>query len=196
MDPESLREHYKKLPNEDIERLANFEADQLSPEALAVLRDEIRNRGLSDDLRTTADIQVKGVSEEEVEQLIRRVSQFPCPLCGRRQNYLNAFSIMSVRSLILLTSVERPLVIACPQCISAYAKSELIKSLLLGWWGIPWGAIRTVHSFFVNWKALNADDHHTPTREFIDFVRPYSAAIKARIDKISTVDEFLELTAP
>jgi hypothetical protein len=195
-DTEALRAHYQKLPDEDIERLANYEADQLSPEALAVLKEEIKRRGLSNEFQATVDIQVRGVSEEEQKEIIRKISVFPCPLCGRKQNYLNAFKVMSVKSFIILTSVEEPLIIACPECISTNAKSALITNLVLGWWGIPWGPIRTIHSVFLNLKAINAGNYNAPTREFIEFIKPHSAAIKARIDKINNLNELLEFIYP
>ncbi len=91
---------------------------------------------------------------------------------------------MSVRSYIILTSVEKPLIIACPECISNSAKSALIKNLFLGWWGIHWGPIRTIHSIFLNLKAINAEKYNSPTREFIEFIKPHSAAMKARVEKI------------
>jgi hypothetical protein len=196
VNKEQLRVHYQKLYDEDIERLANYEADQLNPEALAVLKEEIKRRGLSIEFQTAVDIQVRGVSEEEQKEIIRKISVLPCPLCGRKQNYLNAFNVMSVKSFIILTVVEKPLIIACPECISTSAKSALIKNLFLGWWGIPWGPIRTIHSIVLNLKAVNAENYNAPTREFIDFIKPYSAAIKARIDRINNINELLDLISP
>lgn len=125
---ERLREHYRKLHDEDIERLANYEAGELSPEALAILKEEIKRRALSDEFQTAADIQMRGVSEEDQEEIIRKISVFPCPLCGRKQNYLNAFNVMNVKSYIILTNIEKPLIIACPECISSSARKALLKN--------------------------------------------------------------------
>ena len=195
-DTGALRAHYQNLHDEDIEHLANYEADQLTPEALAVLKEEIERRGLSNDFQNAADIQVRGVSDEEQKEIIRKISLLPCPFCAKKQNYLNAFKVMSVTSFIILSFVEKPTIIACPECISSLAKSALIKNLFLGWWGIPWGPIKTIHSIFLNWKAVNAEHYNAPTREFIDFIKPYSAAIKARIDNITNVNELVELIYP
>ncbi len=196
VNKERLRERYQKLYDEDIERLANYEAEGLNPEALAVLKEEIKRRGLSNEFQSTVDIQVRGVSEEEQKEIIRKISVLPCPLCGRKQNYLNAFNVMSVKSIIILTFVEKPLIIACPECISTSAKNALIKNLFLGWWGIPWGPFRTIHSIFLNLKAINANNCNSPTSEFNDFIKPYSAAIKARIDRINNINELLDLICP
>ena len=162
-DSEALRSHYQKLADEDIERLANYEADQLFPEALTILKEEIIRRGLSDEFLTAADIQVRGIPEYETENIIKKIAEFPCPFCGKTQNYLNAFYVMTVISFIIFTMVEKPLAIACPECISKNAKSALIKSLFLGWWGFPWGPIRTIHSILINLKAINANYCKAPT---------------------------------
>jgi hypothetical protein len=196
MNKERLREHYEILPDEDIERLANYEADELSPEAQDVLRQEIKRRGLSDEFNVAADIQIRGLSEEEQRELIKTISMFSCPICGSKQNYLNAFNIMIAKSLIIVATVEKRFIIACPDCISANAKSALIKSLLLGWWAIPWGPIRTLQAVSANVRALDSEKHNSPTREFIEFVKNHSAAIKARIERIKDLNELLDVIDP
>jgi tetratricopeptide (TPR) repeat protein len=62
INKEALREHYQRLADADIERLANYEAGDLRPEALDVLKEEIKRRGLSGELDTAVDVQVKGIS--------------------------------------------------------------------------------------------------------------------------------------
>jgi hypothetical protein len=193
MDKERLREHYRRVSDADIERLANYEAAGLRPEALDILREEIKRRGLSGEFNKAVDIQLKGVSEEEQQELIRRIALFPCPVCGGRQNYLNAFHIMNVRSYIIITAVSKSMVIACPECISKSDKRALLRNLLLGWWGIPWGPIRTIHSVFFNLDAINSKNENTPTREFAEFIKPHSAAIKVRIEKIDSINELFDV---
>lgn len=61
---ESLRKHYQILADEDIERLANYGPGDLVTEALDVLKEEIKRRGLSVELETAADIQAKEISAE------------------------------------------------------------------------------------------------------------------------------------
>lgn len=193
MNEEALKKHYQQLPDDDIERLANYEAKELSPEALSILKDEIKRHGLSDDFNVAVDIQVKGLTDEEQRSLIDQISRFPCPICGKKQSFLNASNVVTVKSFLIVTTVEKPLIIACPDCILSRAKRALIKSLFLGWWGIPWGPIRTIHSIYVNLKALNSERYHTPTQEFIEYIKPHSAAIKARINRTRDLNEFLDI---
>jgi hypothetical protein len=67
---------------------------------------------------------------------------------------------------------------------------------LLGWWGIPSGPIRTIQSIFVNRKAANSENYNEPTQEFIEFIKPHSAALIARVDKISDMKDVLKVIYP
>lgn len=89
----------------------------------------------------------------------------------------------------ILTRHEKSLLIACPNCVSAKAKKTLIISLLLGWWGFPWGPIKTIQSIFTNSKALRSANYCEPTLEFIEFIKPHAAVIKAGIEKIKDLNE-------
>lgn len=62
MDAEALRKYYGRLPDAEIARLSNCEAKELLPEALPVLKEEIKRRRLSDDLNVAIDIQLRGVT--------------------------------------------------------------------------------------------------------------------------------------
>ena len=150
IDREALRKHYEILPDEDIERLAYYKAKDLSPEAVEVLRNEIRKRGLSDSYDNAVVTHVAGLGEEEKSELLSRISAFPCPLCGDNRYPLNASKAITVKSFIVATSVEKPLIIACPDCIKNKVKRALITTLILGRWGIPWGPIRSLWALVDN----------------------------------------------
>jgi hypothetical protein len=187
----ALKLRYRKLSDEDIERLANYEAGGLTPDAFQILKMEIERRGLPKELSIAADIQAKGLSEGDHLELMRKLAMFPCPLCNKKQVALNAFNTMIVKSILVFTKTEVSLIIGCPVCISAIAKSSLIKSLLLGWWGIPFGPIKVIHSVFVNLRAMNAGAKIGPTKEFKEFIEPKAAAIKARIRDSNDLNRLL-----
>lgn len=188
---DTLRQHYENLPEEDIERLAYYETNDLMPEAVAILKNEIRRRGLSDRYDAAIESQLSGLSEEEKQDLLNRISAYPCPLCGGHER-LNASKVVSVKSYIIITTIEKPLIIACPNCIRANAKDALIKSLLFGWWGIPWGPIRTLFSIVDNVMALNSKKYNELTHEFKDYFEPHLIAIKVNIDKEKDLNNLLE----
>jgi hypothetical protein len=45
-------------------------------------------------------------------------------------------------------------------------------------------------------RALDSEKHNSPTREFIEFVKNHSAAIKARIERIKDLNELLDVIDP
>ena len=63
---------------------------------------------------------------------------------------------------------------------------------MLGWWGIPWGPIRTIQALFRNSDAKDVYRYKETTPEFIEFVKMNAPAIKAKIDKIDSVDDLFE----
>ena len=84
------------------------------------------------------------------------------------------------------------MIIGCTDCITASARNALLKSLLLGWWGIPWGPIRTIESVFTNIKAKDSNRYYGQTKEFMEFVRLHSSAIKAKIHMIDNLNDLLD----
>jgi len=192
IDREALRQHYERLPDEDIERLAYYEANDLTPEAVDILKNEIKRRGLSNSYETAVETHVAGLGEEEKKELLNRISALACPLCGSDHERLNASKVVTVKSFIVATTTEKPLIIACPDCIRANAKGALITSLLLGWWGIPWGPISTLGSIVDNVMALNSKKYNELSSEFIEFFEPHLIAIKVNIDEVKDLNDLLE----
>ena len=188
---EELWERYRKLPDEEIERLAYYEANSLTPEALKVLEGEIKRRSLTQDFQAVVDIQEKGLTKEDLNQLVAAVSGLPCPVCYNKEKSLNASKIAVVQSAILITSLNESFLIACPECIVTSAKSAIKRTLFFGWWAIPWGPIRTLQALSTNSISKDYKRYSDPTPEFIEFIKSNAPAIKAKIDKINSIDELL-----
>jgi hypothetical protein len=193
IDKEALQKHYQQLPDERLMELAYYEANELSAEALEVLKDEINRRNLEGDLTKAADIQAEGLTQDELRALVDEISRFPCPFCGTQESLLNASKVITVKSFLIVTTVEEPLVIACPDCIKASAKRSLNESLSFGWWSIPWGPIKTIASISKNHEAMNTERYLTPTKEFTEFIIAHSTIIKTNIDKVRDLNELLDL---
>ena len=56
---ESLKKHYQQISNKEIEQFARSKSNTLNPDAIDIIKEEIRNRDLSDDLIATIDLQAK-----------------------------------------------------------------------------------------------------------------------------------------
>ena len=193
MEPsiDQLLNRYRNMSDEEIEQIAYYEAKTLTPEALKILEAEIKRRSLTQDFQAIVDIQEKGLTEEELNELTEKVSGLPCPVCFRKANKLNASKIATAQSVILVTTFDDPLLIACPDCIIESAKRATKKTLLFGWWGIPWGPIRTIQALSINSESKNINRYSQPTPEFIEFIKTNAPAIKAKIDKIDSLEDLV-----
>ncbi|MCB0698127.1 MAG: hypothetical protein KDC07_12230, partial [Chitinophagaceae bacterium] len=49
-----------------------------------------------------------------------------------------------------LTNYEKRVRVGCPSCLKKKNATALAGSLVAGWWGIPWGPIRTLQSIWIN----------------------------------------------
>lgn len=43
--------------------------------------------------------------------------------------------------------------IACPNCLNKQNNKALISTILLGWWAIPWGILKTPLYIYRNFKS-------------------------------------------
>ena len=75
----------------------------------------------------------------------------PCLLCGATPARTNDY--MRVMSFVVLTRHRTVKARLCRGCATRFGLTELGKSALLGWWGIPWGLL-TFAAIFKNVRSL------------------------------------------
>ncbi len=184
-----LQQHYQNLSDEAIEQLILYEAKDLTLEAQNVLEDEARRRSLTYNLTETIQTQVQGVSEKELQTLTALVSQLPCPVCNKDMVNLNATKIAIAQSFLIFTGYKESFIIGCAECLLIRAQEARKKTLLYGWWAVPWGPIKTLKALAVNDIAIDSKQYEKPTREFIEFVRSNAPAIKAKMKTLKSIDE-------
>jgi hypothetical protein len=109
------------------------------------------------------------------------VRSLPCPHCGSANSPLNATLVSEVMSFIFLTHLRRQVVIGCPACLDKAIQRAQVRTLLLGWWGIPFGIFRTVGAVAGNIKHKQQLRHATgPTEVLESFVRSNAAQLIMR----------------
>lgn len=143
LDLEQIRNNYSKFDDFEIERIAKTEAGGIEPEVLEILIDEIKKRGLNNNLLKGIDAQTTEISEEELTKLLNKITILSCPECGRKETPLVGTLVRKVRSYLVFTSYERKPLITCETCAATKRKNSIISNFLLGWWGIPLGIINT-----------------------------------------------------
>lgn len=82
------------------------------------------------------------VPEDLLERQIHSVHQGDCPKCGG-SGPIDVHTSHSIWSILVMTSWNSTPKISCRKCgIKAKVKAGLF-SLLVGWWGFPWGILGT-----------------------------------------------------
>jgi len=108
-----------------------------------------------------------------------------CPICGRSGSPLNAYNVTTVKSYLVVTTYSTVLVVGCPGCIKEAAQRCIKEAAqraqrttsLQGWWGIPWGIVRTIQALHVNSMALRTSNSIRPTKEFVELVSKHRRAL-------------------
>lgn len=151
MEPtiEDLRRNYERFDDDKLIRIATQDAARLRPDALELLLTIIKERGISEDVvrGLKARVELTGDDLDDYVELVRSIA---CPLCGSNAQPLNGVLVGQVISIVIMTTYDKELRIACPTCLEKELDNASITSGLLGWWGLPWGPVGTIQSFFFN----------------------------------------------
>lgn len=80
---------------------------------------------------------------EVVQRYAREIHSGACPKCKQQRGPVDVHTAHSIWSFIVMSSwVSKPQI----SCRACRLKSQILgtfSSLLLGWWGIPWGIVMT-----------------------------------------------------
>lgn len=188
---EKIRERYQQMTDDQILKIAQYEAGDLNPTGFEVLQEEIRNRGLGSALEVGAKSQANGLSEEELEELKGLVYYSACPDCGVHSRTLRSAVVTEVVSPIFFTGYSQHLVIACPKCLQKRKNKALLKTILLGWWGIPFGIFRTIQAVI---EYINGERKKEEISEkgIEDFILANVGYLKLHEDKPEMIVELIK----
>ncbi len=167
---DQLRENYSRFTDAKILTLASKEASTLTSDGLQALKDEIRKRGMSEDLLIGIKVQSEPLDSSKFNEYCDIIQNEICPICNSKDDKLNATLVGEVVSMIIMTRYEKNLKIGCPSCLVKENNSGLAKSLLLGWWGVPWGVINTIQSVFFNNKMSKQAQQKEPNAVLKSFI--------------------------
>ena len=176
-DLQELSSYYASLSDGKLLELAD-EAGDLRPEAVTALRDELRRRGLDSPLVE----QLQELSTGGVESLAEQFRQLPCPRCGSVGQMVNAFKIATTMSFLVMTQYKEETVLGCPACVKSAAKEARLTTLLAGWWGIPWGPVRSLDALDYDSVAIAGAEQREATGELLDYVRRNFQEIKSLLN--------------
>ena len=91
--------------------------------------------------------QVLLVSKEIPDNMVaahaRRVHDSACPVCNENRGPVEVHTAYKVTSFLIITSWSSRPCISCTSCGRKHQFGAVLHSLLLGWWGFPWGLLMT-----------------------------------------------------
>lgn len=170
IDIQFVRETYQKMSDKELVRVLTQDAAGLTQEALEVVKDEIRKRNLDPNIAKGVDAQQKTYTVEEIDAYCEIIQNLPCPVTGSTSEKLNATLTAQVVSFILFTTYEKKIIVGSPGTLDKANNSAINKSVFLGWWGFPWGPIRTVQAISINLKNKKTNRSGSPTTFLRSFV--------------------------
>lgn len=173
-----VKEMYQRMTDEELKRIATQDGQGLTPDAIGIVKEEIARRGIDSNITKGIAAQNREYTIEEIDVYCTILSKLECPYCGNFADKLAATQTMEVWSAVIITSYDRKMKVGCPNCLDKENNKALTKSVLLGWWGLPWGIVRTVQSVYVNIR--NKKKNHS--YEHNDFFRSFALSNVGQIE--------------
>ena len=83
------------------------------------------------------------IPKDVVMEHVNRVFNSDCPQCKKSRGPVDVHTSHNVYSFLVLTSWKSTPRISCRSCGVKKQSFSLVSSILLGWWGFPWGILIT-----------------------------------------------------
>ncbi len=152
MEPsaEELERIYSQYNTEELIHIATKAAHTLRPEAQVVIRAMLKARNVSPEVLDGMDLMLRPPNSAKFDEQLALLRSLPCPICANNSAPLNAVLASRAISFIIMTNYDRTPVIGCIECLRKRCNKASVISLFAGWWGFPWGPIRTIQAFVQN----------------------------------------------
>jgi hypothetical protein len=112
--------------------------------------------------RAMAEV-TSNIPHEEIEKKVREIHQGDCPKCGGR-GPVDVHTWHIVVSLVFVTKWSNNPTLCCRWCGLTRQLGGLLGSLVLGWWGFPFGFFLTPIQIARNvGHIVLGPDPHTPS---------------------------------
>lgn len=156
MDTEYIRGIYSKMSDAELVRVITQNAKGLTPQAVDIIYEELEKRGLDKDIGRAIELQNQTHTTEDVVKYCDILSMVDCPRCGGASERLSATVAATAISAIIFTNYDKRIKVGCKDCLDKVNTRAALLSLLFGWWGLPWGFIRTPQALWTNWQSLQS----------------------------------------
>ncbi len=159
--PRNLKDTYLQKSDEELIDLFLIDFHNLNEEAQGTLEEVLRERDLHEKVTFLQGL-YENLSDEQLQRYAQALSALPCPSCNGTDEALTAGFSSAAFSILVFTNYEKRFLISCPTCLRKRTTRATVSSLLFGWWGIPWGPIRTIQALVNNAKVSQYLPNHEP----------------------------------
>lgn len=191
MNLDQIKRNYEQLPDFKIIEMANYEANQLPPEVLKILINEIRIRNLSNNLLDAIEATTKELSIEELNEYIDLIRTLPDPSSGEKTKKLNATIISKTTSYFFFSQHSNVIFIGTPENIIKKIDEATLQTALLGWWGIK-SIFYAIQSLKHNSKMSKIDYKELPSQALTEFVLENIGFIETNKKNTPKLIEFIK----
>jgi hypothetical protein len=184
---DQLRETYRRYKDSDLIRIAEMDADSLTPSALLVLKEEIQRRDLQ--YKNPSKPAFKILDQNTLDAFSNCIQNAFCPICNDRGN-LNRIRMITVAGVGHFYVKKIKYFIICRKCTRKKVFENAIYGLLPGISTVfPW--FLAINNNFYNlgwWKSGK------PSLYLIDFVRAKYKIIDPIKENVFAVSELIKAT--
>ncbi len=182
-EEERWRRYFRHLNDDSIHHVVMNETRDLTPAAVRVLQAEVQRRQYPPEISASITSRLKALVGIELESLVQWFRTCPCPICGKQGLPLNACPIVTVTSFLIATSKNASVIVGCPECIRKAARKAQSKTVIAGWWGLPWGPIHTIGALGINRRAQKITVSEGPSEHLTTYVRQNIGSLTALKEK-------------
>ncbi|WP_430391482.1 hypothetical protein [Dyella sp. 20L07] len=163
----SKADYLKNFSQTDSDTLRDrLIGDELTTEAKEAIRDILTQRGYP-----LPDIRTVPITDDEVRAHAVAIRNGACPHCKGKQSVVEVRTAHWVWSALILTRYGRRTILACRDCGRSASLKALASSMVLGWWGVPFGLLVTPYKIVANVAELLRQDKPEPSPALQTFVR-------------------------
>lgn len=179
MDLREIEKNYARMSDSRLIEVITTNAQGIQPEVVSIIENEIKKRNLDPGLLNGLIAQNEQHSIEDIYHYAELLRNCPCPICNNTRDKLNGTIYHSIKSIIVMSITETRWIIACPDCLDKQNRKAIVSCSLLGWWGIPWGILKTPVYIYRNLKVKGENRVSDPNGSLFSFTADNIGQIKA-----------------
>ena len=172
---ERIKQHYQNHDDEKIKLIALNDAYGLKERTIPILIEEIRKRNLDTKLIDWVKAVSRKLSEQEFNNLKRKIRKSKCTKCLEENKELLGFEFTTRISALFIAHVKEHRFIVCKKCGRRNKRISMLLTTIFGWWS-PIGFFMT--PFILYDKIKDAIKEKSESERIIEeFINEYIGII-------------------